>query len=69
MLRVFTERCWGVSGNSWTPDELSGRVDTEVVRALHDLEASRFAREPIRDSVLATVQHLHPYLSHVARRD
>ncbi len=58
-----------MSGDSWTPDELPGRVDTEVVRALRDLEANRFAREPIRDSVLVTVRHLHAYLSHVAGRD
>ena len=69
VLRTFTERCWAVSGDAWTPDELPERVDTEVVRALRDLEANRFAREPIRDSVLVTVQHLHAYLSHVAGRD
>jgi hypothetical protein len=69
VIRRFAERCWVVSGEAWTPEELPERVDRPVVLGLRELEAVRFAREPVREAVVDTARRVRSYLTDVARHD
>jgi hypothetical protein len=68
VLRDLVRGRWSIGGEGWTPEELPGEVDEEIVTALRTLEAERFSSRPRREIVLETCRVVQAHLADVVRR-